>query len=95
MPERAKPFLVFREDDPQLQLLNEKIARLAAATPSATTEALAPLHSRLTWRIWPSEAALDDVPAGPVSHVLCESHRKKHLEANARYRRTHPCKTLN
>jgi hypothetical protein len=29
MPERAKPFLVSREDDPQLQLLNEKIARLA------------------------------------------------------------------
>jgi hypothetical protein len=39
MPERAKPFLVPREDDPQLQLLNEKIARLAAAKPAATTEA--------------------------------------------------------
>lgn len=38
MLERAKPFLVSREDDPQLQLLNGKIARLAAATPAATTE---------------------------------------------------------
>jgi hypothetical protein len=35
----AKPFLVSRENDPQLQLLNEKIARLAAAAPAATTEA--------------------------------------------------------
>jgi hypothetical protein len=39
MPEHAKPFLVSREDDPQLHLLNEKIVRLAAATPAATTEA--------------------------------------------------------
>ena len=34
----AKPFLVSRNDDPQLQLLNENIARLAAAKPAATTE---------------------------------------------------------
>jgi hypothetical protein len=34
----AKPFIVSREDDPQLQLLNENIARLAAAKPTATTE---------------------------------------------------------
>jgi hypothetical protein len=39
MPECAKPFLVSREDGPQLLLLNEEIARLAAATPAATTEA--------------------------------------------------------
>lgn len=39
MSERAKPFLVARTDDPQLQLLNENIARLAAAKPAATTEA--------------------------------------------------------
>ncbi len=30
----AKPFLVSREHDPQLQLLNEKIARLAAVKPA-------------------------------------------------------------
>ena len=28
-----------------------------------------------------------DLPAGPVSHVRCESHRKKHLEAKARSRK--------
>jgi hypothetical protein len=30
----AKPFLVSREHDPQLQLLNEKIARLSAVRPA-------------------------------------------------------------
>jgi hypothetical protein len=30
----AKPFLVSREDDPQLQLLNEKIAKLAVVKPA-------------------------------------------------------------
>ena len=30
----AKPFLVPREDDPQLQLLNEKISKLAAVKPA-------------------------------------------------------------
>ena len=30
----AKPFLVSREDDPQLQLLNEKISKLAAVKPA-------------------------------------------------------------
>jgi len=33
MPERAKPFLVSRENDPQLQRLNEKIAALTAIKP--------------------------------------------------------------
>jgi hypothetical protein len=30
----AKPFLVPRDDDPQLQLLNEKISKLAAVKPA-------------------------------------------------------------
>ena len=30
----AKPFLVSRTDDPQLQLLNEKISKLAAVKPT-------------------------------------------------------------
>ena len=30
----AKPFLVSRNDDPQLQLLNEKISKLAAVKPA-------------------------------------------------------------
>ena len=30
----AKPFLVSRQDDPQLQLLNEKISKLAAVKPA-------------------------------------------------------------
>jgi hypothetical protein len=33
-PSPARPFLVSRTDDPQLQLLNEKISKLAAVKPA-------------------------------------------------------------
>jgi hypothetical protein len=49
----AKPFLVSREDDPELQPLNEKISKLAAVKPPATH--LAPSRLRLIWPTWPSK----------------------------------------
>ena len=46
----AKPFLVSRTDDPQLQRLNANIAKLAAAKPAG--EAFGAFALAAHWQIW-------------------------------------------
>ena len=53
----AKPFLVSREHDPQLQLLNEKIARLAAVKPAGDAFGAFALAAHLA--DWAIESALE------------------------------------
>ena len=47
----AKPFLVARTDDPQLQLLNANIAKLAAAKPAGRLSNCLPVKGNILWVI--------------------------------------------
>lgn len=62
MPERAKPFLVSREHDPQLQRLNEKIAALTAVKPCSDVYGTLSSAARLAGDAIASATELQQMP---------------------------------